>query len=81
MSYITFEHTDLFGGEANYCWVKREKIELPDDKPWPSTLALVRRGKKFAGFTGLRCEVLKFGDLIQIIPKNLCQTVFVIYEI
>ena len=23
------EYTDTFGGEANYCWIKRETLTLP----------------------------------------------------
>lgn len=76
MRYI-FEHTDTFGGDANYCWVNRESHNV---EAMPSKLALVRRAKAFAGFTGLKCEVLEYGDCLQITPSGLCQTVFVIYE-
>lgn len=70
------EHTDTFGGEANYCWVNRETLPEADY----TDLQLVRRAKKFAGFTGLRCEVSNFGDMIQITPRGMCQTVFVTWE-
>ena len=70
------EHTDTFGGEANYGWVHRET--LPDKKY--SDRQLVIRAKKFAGFTGMRCEVNTYGDMIQITPRGMCQTVFVTWE-
>jgi hypothetical protein len=69
------EHTDTFSGEANYCWVRRKTI--PDN---PSRRSLVRQAKAFAGFTGLRCNVVDYGDSMQITPTGrdaLCQTVFV----
>jgi len=74
---IHFEHTDTFGGDANYCWVRRETLET--DKPL-SDLAIVRRAKAFAGFTGIRCRTDNFGDTIQITPQGICQTVFVTFE-
>ena len=27
---VTFEHTDTFGGEANYSWVKRGTLDIPE---------------------------------------------------
>jgi hypothetical protein len=75
----TIDHTDTFGGEANYCWVRRKTL---DDKP-RTDRALVREAKAFAGFTGLRCRVDNFGDTIQITPTGrgrLLQTVFVTWE-
>lgn len=71
---FNFELTGTFGGEANYSWVKRSTIEAPDTV---SDLALVRRAKKFAGFTGLRCRVDRLGDTIAIYPAGLCQVCFI----
>lgn len=72
-----FEHTDTFGGEANYCWVRRESHE----RAGLSKRAIIRRAKAFAGFTGRRCDVDDSGDMIRITPKHgLCQTVFVIFD-
>ena len=25
-----FEYTDTFGGDANYCWIKRGTISVPE---------------------------------------------------
>ena len=79
---ITYEleATDTFGGEANYSWVRRDTFEASDSL---SNRALVRRAKAFAGFTGLRCEVLDIGDGVQVTPigRNApCQTVFVVAQ-
>lgn len=67
------EHTDTFGGEANYCWVNR--AELPAKEY--TYRQFVRLAKAFAGFTGLRCNVENYGDMIRITPRGMCQTVFV----
>jgi len=29
MNSYQIEYTDTFGGQANYCWVKRAKIHMP----------------------------------------------------
>lgn len=68
------EHTDTFGGQANYCWVNRSEIERPDNV---SNLALVRQAKKFAGLTGRRCTVEQWGEEIAIRPTNMNQIVFI----
>ena len=69
------EITDTFGGEANYCWVKRG-----------TTMANSRRGrieavKKLAGWDGwCRVRVLDFGDMLEIRPtqsSGVCQIAFV----
>jgi hypothetical protein len=71
------EVTDTFGGEANYCWVRRERINPPEQ---PSRRSLVRQAKAFAGWTGLRADVSDIGDMIEIRPRGLCQICFVTWE-
>jgi hypothetical protein len=70
---IQLEHTDTFGGEANYCWVRRG--ELPRDRTYTDR-AIVRRAKAWAGLTGVRCRVENHGDMIAIYPRGICQVVF-----
>ena len=73
MSKWNLEHTDTFGGEANYCWVNRAEIEAKTDAQ------VIRAAKRFAGFTGMRCRTDKYGDTIQITPIGRhapCMTVF-----
>ncbi len=75
MSTLTWniEHTDTFGGEANYCWVNRHTIELPEtyNRAW-----IVRKVKEQVGWTGTRCTVEDLGSYLQIKPAGMCQVVF-----
>ena len=74
---ITFniELTDTFGGEANYSWVKRAKLDVKDTKR-----AIIQKAKAWAGFTGIRCDVDRHDSFIIIKPRGLCQIVFVNIE-
>jgi hypothetical protein len=74
---IRFELTDTFGGEANYAWARRGEYKGNNGE---SKLSLVRAAKKFAGFTGLKCRVDHYGDMIAIYPSGLCQVCFVYFE-
>ena len=74
---VNFEHTDTYAGESNYSWVKRESFTAPDNL---SDRAIVRRAKKWAGLSGLRCRVDKFGEMIAIYPSGICQVVFVTFS-
>ena len=73
---IEWEMTDTFGGEANYCWVKRGTIETTDDI---SNLAIMRRIKKEIGWNGYRCAVDNFGDMLAIRPTGICQVCFITF--
>lgn len=66
--------TDLYGGQANYCWVRRYEFEAVPDA---TRRQLVRRAKALAGFTGHPCATVDFGDLIEIRPRGLAQIIFV----
>jgi hypothetical protein len=76
---MQFEHTDLFGGEANYSWVRRTEIN-PDKEL--NRLQVVRMAKKWAGLTGMRCRVEDCGDMIRIdaTPAGLLHVVFVTWH-
>lgn len=72
------EVTDLFCGQANYCWVLRG-----------TTKANTRRGrieaaKKLAGWTGwVRVQVSDYGDMLEIRPtvgSGVCQVAFVTWK-
>lgn len=77
------EYTDTFGGEANYCWVKRRVLTLSpangdDAKARKRYSARVRRGAKRAiGLTGVRGEWTDYGDMMEFRPRNLCTVLFV----
>jgi hypothetical protein len=68
------EITDTYGGEANYCWVKRLDIEVDKDA---SDLSLIRKVKKAVGWNGIRCRTDILSDMIQLTPSGMCQTMFV----
>ena len=69
---INLEYTDTFGGEANYCWVRRAHIA----ETGLSERAVVRRAKAWAGLTGVRCEVASYGDAIEIRPSGMATVLF-----
>jgi hypothetical protein len=75
---FNIEVTDTFGGEPNYCWVKRGK-----------TRAASRRGKiaaakRLAGWEGwCRVKVEDCGDQLTIRPTDtsgVCQIAFVTWS-
>jgi len=69
-----FEMTDTFGGEANYSWVRRCSLPLPDST---TDLSLVRKAKRWAGWAGMRATTTKFGDTIEIRPACMSQVLFI----
>jgi len=73
---VYFEMTDTFGGEANYSWVCRHTETARDNV---SDIALVRRAKKWAGWSGFRARVENLGDTIAIYPAGLCQVLFITF--
>lgn len=87
------EITDTFGGDANYCWVYRDTINMPELTHYGydgSTnyckankvfrRELVKKAKAIAGWTGRRCEVSEFGDTIEIRPRGAAMVAFVTYR-
>lgn len=90
MHKYQLEITDTFGGEANYCWVNRYSLTMPElthygydgstnyckaNKVYKREL--VRKAKALAGWTGQRCEVTDLGDTIEIRPRGACMVAFV----
>lgn len=71
---VKIEHTDTFGGEANYSWCNRYTMKF--DKV-VSNRTLVRRAKALCGFTGVKCRSERFWDLIALYPVNTCQVIFI----
>ncbi len=75
MFKVDCEYTDTFGGEANYCWCRREQLELPDKI---SDLALVRRAKAALGLSGIKGRMFRYGDMWEFRPYNSCTIAFFI---
>ena len=64
MSY-NIEVTDTFGGEANYCWVKRGTTKAR------SRRGLIAAAKRLAGWNGwCRVNVEYYGDALTIRPTQ-----------
>lgn len=82
------EVTDTFGGEANYCWVHRHRIEVSEkeerafgNNPGKRNRTLVRRAKALEGWTGHRCEVDANGyDTITVRPRGAAMVMFIDYD-
>lgn len=68
------EYTDTFGGEANYCWVKRATLELPVGI---SDRAIMRRAKAAMGLAGVRGRCDSWGDGLRFTPYRSCTVMFV----
>jgi len=72
-----YEHTDTYGGEANYSWVERGEFKMPDTA---KNRDIVKRAKELTGLTGVKCNTEDFGDMIKITPRNICQVVFITFK-
>jgi hypothetical protein len=89
------EYTDTFGGEANYCWVVRATVDMPDITHYGSDGSigtgyakarksfdreLVRRAKQALGLSGVRCKRDDYGDMIRLTPRGTATTVFITWK-
>lgn len=87
------EHTDTFAGEANYCWVNRHVVEMPElthygydgSTNYSKANAVFRRelvkaAKAKTGLTGIRCRVEWLGNDCTIWPRGMAQVVFVSWK-
>ena len=72
------EVTDTFGGEANYCWVKRGTTRAQ------SRRGIIRAVKDLAGWTDwCRVKVEDLGDMMIVRPtttSGVNQVAFVTWE-
>jgi hypothetical protein len=67
MCKYSVEMTDTFGGDANYCWVRRAIIDAPTDA---TSQTLIRRAKKALGLAPCRHRTQDYGDLIRLDLRN-----------
>lgn len=94
MNIYEYEYTDTFAGEANYCWVKRGKVAMPELTHYGYTGSpdgsyaradkafsreLVRRVKAQLGLTGVRCKREEWGEMIVLRPYGSATVVFISY--
>lgn len=73
MNY-TVELTDTFAGEANYSWVCREFLELPDGL---TNRQIVTRAKAALGLTGCRCRTFAHGEGWELRPVGSLTVAFI----
>lgn len=73
---ITFdvEHTDTFGGEANYSWVTRGSIEVGENS---SDRKIISAAKKVLNLQGWRHRKTDVGEIIRLDLVGACQVVFI----
>lgn len=68
------EYTDTFGGEANYCWVKRESLLVEPEAP----LSFVKTfAKALMGIKGVRGTWEDMGDTLKFTPRGMNTVLFV----
>lgn len=90
MNTYDVELTDTFGGEANYSWVKRQRVSVPELTHYGYDGAtnyvkanriaqreLMKAAKAAVGLTGVRGRVDNYGDTIEFRPYRACVVMFV----
>lgn len=86
------EYTDTFSGEANYSWVRRHSVSMPElahygyDGSTNYVRAnkifkreLMRQAKAKVGLTGARGKTYDHGDMIEFRPYGSCTVMFINY--
>jgi hypothetical protein len=71
------EYTDTFGGEANYSWVDRQTIQVPEEA---TDLLIMRRAKAAVGLTGVKGHTENHGDEFIFRPYGMCTVLFVAFK-
>ena len=93
MHIFDIEYTDTFAGEANYSWVNRATVTMPElthygyDGSTNYSRAnkvfereLMKRAKTKMGLTGIRGTVSRYGDTIEFRPYRQCTVMFITYR-
>lgn len=86
------ELTDTFGGDANYSWVNRATVTMPElthygydggtnyakaNKVYQREL--MRKAKAAVGLTGRKGVTSHYGDMSEFRPYGLLQVMFITY--
>ena len=92
MNKYNIEYTDTFAGEANYCWVKRATVTMPElthygydggtnyvkaNKAFEREL--MKRAKAEMGLTSVRGRREEWGDCIAFYPYGSNTVMFISY--
>jgi len=93
MNSYKIEYTDTFGGDANYCWLKRAKIHMPELTHYGYDggtnygkanrifeRELMRKAKAAMGLTGVRGKKESYGDSIVFRPYGYNTILFINYD-
>lgn len=92
MHTYSAEWTDTFGGEANYGWVKRATVAVPEwtafadwdgngrREPKAYQRTVMRRAKAALGLSGLRGVTSTMGDGYEFRPYGMACVLFVTYQ-
>lgn len=92
MNKYQAEYTDTLDGEANYCWVRRETVTMPElthygyDGGTNYAMAnkvyqreLMKRAKAAVGLTGVRGTTCNHGDMIEFRPYRSATVLFITF--
>jgi hypothetical protein len=90
MTKFIYEYTDTFSGEANYSWVKRGFVTVPELTHYgydgshgygrassSQTREAMRKVKAELGLTGISGEREEWGDVVAFRPRNLNTILFI----
>ena len=93
ISRFDVELTDTFGGEANYSWVKRATVSVPELTHYGYDGAqgyakadraqhrqLMRKAKAAMGLTGARGRREDWGDAIAFYPYGAAKVMFITFR-
>jgi hypothetical protein len=90
MNTHNVEYTDTYAGEANYCWVRRATVTMPEltaygydggagyakaNKAYQREL--MRRAKAAVGLTCVRGVKASYGGMIDFRPHNSATVMFI----
>ena len=85
----------MFGGEANYSWVRRAVVHMPELTYYGYTGStdgsygranrianreLMKKAKAEMGLTGVRGRTYHHGDMSEFRPYGLCTVLFINYK-
>ncbi len=92
MQTFEYEYTDTFAGDANYSWVERGRVHVPDltaygyDGSHGYTKAdrrqarhIMRKVKAALGLSGIRGKRESSGDTIEFRPYGSATVLFITY--
>jgi len=93
MHTYQIEYTDTFAGEANYVWVRRASVTMPELTHYGYdggtnyakvnrvyTRELMRKAKAAIGLTGVRGVRSDHGDEIEFRPYGSSTVLFIAYR-